>query len=375
MRPARTARILWLMCGHVVDHRGEVALVEDEDRGLGVRRDGGRPGSVVEQRQLADDRARAEDGDLLAVAADGGGAVDDDEGLPPGLALIGQRVARRDAHLVGRLGDLAADPDRCNPRRATRCGGARGTASWPAWGGTLPVLSRGDAHARRRLPGTSWFRGGRPSHWRNMRETSAPYGRRRGRDGRALAPRGRPPAAPRRRGEGAAARRRRRLGPTTGHDLLEDWVWSSADQSETRARMETLALRASSSRSEPPTLDDDGVLRHHAPVGVVAAGGGSARPGAHRSPRRGREPGRPDPGGLARRRPRAATPSTSTSCACGGGWPRSSLAIRTVRSRGLPARSGRARAGPGRWPRRRPGRQRSTDPEPQQGERRRCCTS
>ena len=47
-------------------------------------------------------------------------------------------------------------------------------------------------------------------------------------------------------------------------DLLEDWVWSSADQSETRARMETLAHRASSSRSEPPTLDDDGVLRHHA---------------------------------------------------------------------------------------------------------------
>ena len=47
-------------------------------------------------------------------------------------------------------------------------------------------------------------------------------------------------------------------------DLLEDWVWSSADQSETRARMETLRPRASSSRSEPPTLDDDGVLRHHA---------------------------------------------------------------------------------------------------------------
>jgi hypothetical protein len=47
-------------------------------------------------------------------------------------------------------------------------------------------------------------------------------------------------------------------------DLLEDWVWSSADQSETRARMETLAHRASSSRSEPPALDDDGVLRHHA---------------------------------------------------------------------------------------------------------------
>jgi two-component system, OmpR family, response regulator len=47
-------------------------------------------------------------------------------------------------------------------------------------------------------------------------------------------------------------------------DLLEDWVWSSADQSETRARMETLAHRASSSRSGPPTLDDDGVLRHHA---------------------------------------------------------------------------------------------------------------
>ena len=40
-------------------------------------------------------------------------------------------------------------------------------------------------------------------------------------------------------------------------DLLEDWVWSSADQSETRARMETLAHRASSSQSEPPTLGID----------------------------------------------------------------------------------------------------------------------
>jgi hypothetical protein len=45
-------------------------------------------------------------------------------------------------------------------------------------------------------------------------------------------------------------------------DLLEDWVWTSADQSETRARMETLAHRASSTKRDPPTLDDDGVLRH-----------------------------------------------------------------------------------------------------------------
>jgi len=45
-------------------------------------------------------------------------------------------------------------------------------------------------------------------------------------------------------------------------DLLEDWVWTSADQLETRARMETLAHRASSTKSDPPTLDDDGVLRH-----------------------------------------------------------------------------------------------------------------
>jgi hypothetical protein len=45
-------------------------------------------------------------------------------------------------------------------------------------------------------------------------------------------------------------------------DLLEDWVWTSADQAETRARMETLAHRATSNRSDPPTLDDDGVLRH-----------------------------------------------------------------------------------------------------------------
>jgi hypothetical protein len=45
-------------------------------------------------------------------------------------------------------------------------------------------------------------------------------------------------------------------------DLLEDWVWTSADQAETRARMETLAHRALSTKRDPPTLDDDGVLRH-----------------------------------------------------------------------------------------------------------------
>ena len=47
-------------------------------------------------------------------------------------------------------------------------------------------------------------------------------------------------------------------------DLLEDWVWVTAEQSETRARMETLAHRAASIKSDPPSLDDDGVLRHRA---------------------------------------------------------------------------------------------------------------
>jgi two-component system, OmpR family, response regulator len=45
-------------------------------------------------------------------------------------------------------------------------------------------------------------------------------------------------------------------------DFLEDWVWTSADRSETLARMATLAHRASSIGSDPPTLDDEGVLRH-----------------------------------------------------------------------------------------------------------------
>ncbi len=47
-------------------------------------------------------------------------------------------------------------------------------------------------------------------------------------------------------------------------DLLEDWVWATAEQSETRARMETLSHRAASTKSDPPSLDDDGVLRHRA---------------------------------------------------------------------------------------------------------------
>ncbi len=45
-------------------------------------------------------------------------------------------------------------------------------------------------------------------------------------------------------------------------DLLEDWAWTSSEQTETRARLQTLALRARSSRGIPPSLDDDGVLRH-----------------------------------------------------------------------------------------------------------------
>jgi hypothetical protein len=66
-----------------------------------------------------------------------------------------------------------------------------------------------------------------------------------------------------------AAQARARLlvvddGSTPPHvtDLLEDWVWTSADQPETRARMETLAHRASSTKRHPPTLDDDAVLRY-----------------------------------------------------------------------------------------------------------------
>jgi DNA-binding response OmpR family regulator len=52
--------------------------------------------------------------------------------------------------------------------------------------------------------------------------------------------------------------------PPAVEDELEDWIRWPAPEVDVRARVDTLAIRSSnlSARSGPPTLDEDGVVRH-----------------------------------------------------------------------------------------------------------------
>ena len=92
-----------------------------------------RPWAVVEQRQLTDDRARPERGDLAAVALHGHLALQHDEGLPAGLALVDEQRAGRHPDLVTGAGDPSRVPAPCTRRRAARCGGGRRRPSCSPW--------------------------------------------------------------------------------------------------------------------------------------------------------------------------------------------------------------------------------------------------
>jgi DNA-binding response OmpR family regulator len=50
--------------------------------------------------------------------------------------------------------------------------------------------------------------------------------------------------------------------PPLVEDPLEDWVRVPASDTDVRARLDTLALRARLRGAIDPTLDDDGVIRH-----------------------------------------------------------------------------------------------------------------
>lgn len=51
--------------------------------------------------------------------------------------------------------------------------------------------------------------------------------------------------------------------PPLVEDPLEDWVRIPAPDTDVRARLDTLALRARLRAPSEPTLDDDGVIRHN----------------------------------------------------------------------------------------------------------------
>ena len=84
---------------------GELALAEHDELHVGLGDDGRVAGRLVEQRQLAERVARAEGGDLAALAGDLGRAVEDHEELVAGLALGDEHLARRDPDVLGPPGD------------------------------------------------------------------------------------------------------------------------------------------------------------------------------------------------------------------------------------------------------------------------------
>ena len=92
--------------GHLVDDAREVALIDDQHRHVGVGGDRRGARAPVEQRELADDGARAEGGDLAPVALHCRRAVDDDERLAALLPLVGQCGAGLHGDLVRGLRDL-----------------------------------------------------------------------------------------------------------------------------------------------------------------------------------------------------------------------------------------------------------------------------
>src|SRR5438270_2608517 len=90
---------------HLVDDARELALAEDENLHVVLGHDRRRPWTAVEQRQLAEVLAPAELGDLLLPAFHRRVAVEDQEELVAGLALLHEHLAGRHLHVVGGAGD------------------------------------------------------------------------------------------------------------------------------------------------------------------------------------------------------------------------------------------------------------------------------
>jgi len=91
--------------GHLSDDGREVALVDHQQIAVGLADHGRGARAVVDEAELADDGPGSEGGDLPTIAFHGDRAVDDDEGLPTGLALIDDHRPGCHADLRAGLGD------------------------------------------------------------------------------------------------------------------------------------------------------------------------------------------------------------------------------------------------------------------------------
>lgn len=89
-----------------VNDSEELTLADDEHHALGFGDDRSGAGTVIKEREFADNSSGSESCNFLAVALHGGGSADDDESFAAGLTLINDQCASGETHLIGSLGDL-----------------------------------------------------------------------------------------------------------------------------------------------------------------------------------------------------------------------------------------------------------------------------
>jgi hypothetical protein len=91
---------------HVVEHRHEVSLAEEQKCAVGFAQHGCSARPVVEQGKLAHDGARPQRRDLLTVALHHHGTIENDERFSAGLSLIHDQRAGGHDDFVACLGNL-----------------------------------------------------------------------------------------------------------------------------------------------------------------------------------------------------------------------------------------------------------------------------
>ena len=89
-----------------VDDPEELTLADDQHYAFGFGDDRSGAGTVIEEREFADNGSGSESCNFLAVALHGGGSADDDESFAAGLTLINDQCTSGETHLIGGFGDL-----------------------------------------------------------------------------------------------------------------------------------------------------------------------------------------------------------------------------------------------------------------------------